>query len=69
MNTPDGRIENVNESALRYYGRSLEELRNWACVVHLDDGANGRGEEKHIRPPGEPFDAAVRNLAADGVYR
>jgi len=69
MNTPDGRIEDVNETVLRYTGRPFEELRNWACVTHPDDVPMVAARKAHSMATGEPFIIDVRSLGADGEYR
>jgi PAS domain S-box-containing protein len=69
MNTPDGRIEDVNETVLDYTGRPLEELRNWACVTHPDELPMVASRKAHSMATGEPFITDVRVLRADGEYR
>jgi PAS domain S-box-containing protein len=69
MNTPEGKIEDVNETAVNYYGRSREDLRNWALAVHPDDVAMVVEKKAQAVATGEPMDIDVRNLRADGVYR
>jgi PAS domain S-box-containing protein len=69
MNTPEGKIEDVNETAVRFYGRSREDLRNWALTVHPDDVPMVVERKAQAVATGEPMDIDVRNLRADGVYR
>jgi PAS domain S-box-containing protein len=42
--TPEGEVEFVNNQALEYFGRTLEELKSWATsdAVH-PDGTNKLG--------------------------
>jgi PAS domain-containing protein len=37
--TPDGAVETVNRQVLEYFGKPLEELREWSSTnaVHPDD--------------------------------
>ena len=37
--TPDGAVEEVNRAVLDYFGKTLEELKEWAATdaVHPDD--------------------------------
>lgn len=69
MNTPEGKIEDVNETAVQFYGRSREDLRNWALTVHPDDVPMVVERKAHAVATGEPMDIDVRNRRADGVYR
>jgi PAS domain S-box-containing protein len=59
----------VNATTLSYTGRTLEEIRNWACTVHPDDVPVVAARKTHAMTTGEPFDVDVRVLRADGVYR
>jgi PAS domain S-box-containing protein len=68
-NTPDGAVESVNETLLRYTGQPLESLRNWQTVVHPDDLPQVAARWAHSVATGEPFDTDVRVRNADGDYR
>src|SRR5262245_19534757 len=39
VTTPTGDVEALNQSTLNYFGRTLEDLKNWAAsdAVHPDD--------------------------------
>jgi len=69
MNTPDGQIEHVNATTLRYTGCTLEEIRNWPMTVHPDDVATVATRKAHSMATGDPFDVDVRVRRADGVFR
>jgi PAS domain S-box-containing protein len=69
--TPDGKVEFVNRQVLDYFGKTLEELREWASTdaVHPDDLPDviavwGRSVES-----GQPYDVELRQRSADGVYK
>jgi PAS domain S-box-containing protein len=66
----DGEMEAVNRPMLEYFGRSLEELRNWANsdVIYFDDIPLAN-ETFNTLPAGRPFDIEVRLRRFDGVYR
>ncbi|BCS32589.1 PAS domain-containing sensor histidine kinase [Luteitalea sp. TBR-22] len=68
-NTPEGKIEDVNAAAVEFYGRSREDLRNWAVAVHPDDVPMVVARKAQAVATGEPMDFDVRNRRADGVYR
>jgi len=57
----DGEMEVVNRQMLEYFGRSLEELRNWANsdVIYFDDIPLAN-ETFNTLPAGRPFDIEVR---------
>ncbi|QFY62950.1 PAS domain-containing protein (plasmid) [Rhizobium grahamii] len=66
-----GEVEAINGPLLRYYGRSLEELRQWGStnVVHPDDMPRMLDAVDRAVTLGEPYDLEVRLRRADGVHR
>jgi PAS domain S-box-containing protein len=69
MNAPDGQIEHVNATTLRYTGCTLDEIRNWPTTVHPDDVATVAARKGHSIATGDPFEVDVRIRRADGVFR
>lgn len=68
---PDGRGEFVNRQILEYFGRTLEELRQWKSsdVIHPDDMA-GMTRVWHDNIAAKtPYVCQQRLRRADGVYR
>ncbi|NKK73277.1 PAS domain-containing protein [Rhizobium leguminosarum bv. viciae] len=68
---PDGEVEAVNGPLLRYYGRTLDELREWGStdVVHPDDMPRMIAAVSDAVASGSPYDTEVRLRRADGTYR
>ena len=66
-----GRLEFANRQLLEYFGKSLEELKDWgsAGVIHPDDLAGVREAWSRALDSGTPLDIEYRNRRADGVYR
>jgi PAS domain S-box-containing protein len=70
--TPSLDLEFVNREVLDYYGKSLEELRQWASagkVSHPDDLPGIFERLTRLRTLGEPWDNTSRMLRADGAFR
>jgi formate hydrogenlyase transcriptional activator len=69
--TASGTIEFVNDPVLEYFGRTLDELRNWAAsdAVHPDDLPNVIATLNASTETGEPSEVELRLRRADGVYR
>jgi PAS domain S-box-containing protein len=69
--TPSGELEFVNREALRYFGVSLDELKNWAVsnVIHPEDLPTVFKLLQGTLTRGDPYDAHHRMLRGDGVYR
>jgi formate hydrogenlyase transcriptional activator len=69
--TANGAIEFVNAPGLKYFGRTLDELRNWAASdgVHPDDLPNVVATLHASIETGEPSEVELRLRRADGVYR
>src|SRR3984885_5087838 len=68
---PNGEVETVNRPLFEYFGRSLEELKNWGTsdAVHSEDLP--RVLELNMRglASGLPFDFELRLRRFDGEYR
>jgi PAS domain S-box-containing protein len=66
-----GELELVSRQVLEYFGKTFEELQNWAIgdAHHPDDLARVVEVHKRAIETGEPLDVETRNLGADGVYR
>jgi PAS domain S-box-containing protein len=68
---PNGEVETVNRPLFEYFGRSLEELKNWgkSDAVHPEDLP--RVLELNMRglASGLPFDFELRLRRFDGEYR
>lgn len=68
---PDGQVEAINGPLLRYYGRTLDELREWEStdVVHPDDMPRMIAAVSDALEAGSPYDLEVRLRRADGTHR
>jgi formate hydrogenlyase transcriptional activator len=60
-----------NRQLLEYFGRTTEELKNWATndLVHPDDLLRMIAESAGSIETGHPYDSELRIRRADGVYR
>jgi PAS domain S-box-containing protein len=69
--TPDGAVEDVNRAVLDYFGKTLEELKEWASTdaVHPDDLPGVIAVWNRSLDSGQPYDIELRQRGADGVYR
>jgi PAS domain S-box-containing protein len=69
--TPEGYVEFVNNQALEYFGKTLEELKGWATseAVHPDDLPQAVAAWRHSVETGDPYAVDHRLRRADGVYR
>jgi PAS domain S-box-containing protein len=67
----EGEIEFLNKKALEYFGRTLEELKEWATsdVVHPDDLPHFVAAWRDSVETGNPFEIDHRLRRADGAYR
>lgn len=67
----NGEVEAINGPLLRYYGRTLEELREWGRtnVVHPDDMPRMVDAVDRAIKICEPYDLEVRLRRADGEHR
>ena len=66
-----GEVELYNQRVLEYFGKTTEELKNWATadVLHPDDLARMIDAWRYSIDTGEPLDLDHRSRGADGVYR
>jgi formate hydrogenlyase transcriptional activator len=69
--TAGGEVELVNRQILEYFGKTTEELQNWATnnSFHPDDILRTIDAWKRALKTGQPFDFENRGRRADGVYR
>ena len=69
--TPDGQVELVNRQILDYFGKTLEELKEWTSTdaVHPDDLPGVIAAWRRSLESGQPFDSEHRQRGADSVYR
>ena len=69
--TPDGAVETVNRQVQDYFGKTLEELREWSSTnaVHPDDLPAVIAQWTRSIESGQPYDIELRQRGADGVYR
>jgi len=66
-----GEVELLNRQVLEYFGKTTEELKDWASsdAVHPDDLPRVIDVWKRSIEAGEPYDLELRQRRADGVYR
>jgi PAS domain S-box-containing protein len=66
-----GEVELFNRQVLEYFGKTTEELKNWATsdAVHPDDLPRVIDAWRHSVETGQPHDLELRQRRADGVYR
>jgi formate hydrogenlyase transcriptional activator len=66
-----GEVERLNRQVLEYFGKTPEELKNWATTdaVHPDDLPRVIAAFTHSVETGNPYDIEHRCRRADGVYR
>jgi PAS domain S-box-containing protein len=71
VTTPTGEVEHVNGQVLEYFGRTLEELKNWGGtdVVHPDDLPRFTVAWQQAIETGLPFETENRLRRFDGEYR
>jgi len=69
--TAEGGVEYVNRQVLDYFGRTLEELKQWGTTdaVHPDDLPRVSDTWRSSLEAGTPYDFENRLRRADGVYR
>jgi PAS domain S-box-containing protein len=67
----DGEIQSLNRQVLEYFGKTTEELRNWATsdAVHPDDLAHAVDAWRRSVETGQPYILELRQRSADGAYR
>src|ERR1700730_18164690 len=69
--TAGGEVEVVNRQILEFFGKTTEELQNWATsnAFHPDDILPTIDTWKHALETGPPFEFENRGRRTDGVYR
>jgi formate hydrogenlyase transcriptional activator len=69
--TPRGDIDFVNRQVHQYFGKTLDELKNWQMndAVHLDDRDRVVAIWANTIATGQPSEAEYRLRRSDGVYR
>jgi len=69
--TAGGEVELVNRQILEYFGKTTEELQNWATSnsFHPDDILPTIAAWKRALETGQPFEFENRGRRTDGVYR
>jgi PAS domain S-box-containing protein len=67
--TRTGEVELVSQQMLEYFGKTLEELREWSIFVHPDDRVRVIAHWRSTVETGQPYDIEHRLRRADGVYR
>ena len=69
--TPDGAVQSVNQQVLDYFGKTLEELKQWASTdaVHPEDPPGVIAVWSESVRSGHPYDIELRQRGADGLYR
>src|SRR5262249_11568021 len=68
---PLGEVEYLNRQTLEYFGKTVEELRNWSLIgaVHPDDLPKVVAARARTIQTGDPYEVEHRCRRADGVYR
>jgi PAS domain S-box-containing protein len=66
-----GEVQLLNRQVLEYFGKTTEELKNWAAsdAVHPDDLPRVIDVWRRSVETGEPYELELRQRRADGVYR
>src|ERR1700722_6014531 len=69
--TPKGAVEHVNRQVLEYFGRTLEELKQWGTTdaVHPADLPGAIAAWQDAVETGLPYEFEHRIRRADGEYR
>jgi PAS domain S-box-containing protein len=70
VTTPSGEIESVNQPALEYFDKTLEELKGWKAsdVIHPDDLQHTIAAMIKAHETGQAFNVESRHRRADGIY-
>src|SRR6266404_8361425 len=71
VTTPYGEIESVNQPALKYFDKTLEELKGWKAsdVIHPDDLQHTIDAMIRAHETGQALNVESRHRRADGIYR
>src|SRR5262249_1707818 len=66
-----GEVELANRQLLEYFGKEIDEIRNWATsgVVHPDDLARAVETASKSFENGDPYEMEIRVRRFDGAYR
>ena len=66
-----GEVQLLNRQVLEYFGKTTEELKNWATsdAVHPDDLPRVIDVWRRSVESGQPYEFELRQRRADGVYR
>ena len=66
-----GEVELLNRQVLEYFGKTTEELKNWATsdAVHPDDLPRVIDAWRRSVETGQPYVLELRQRRADGMYR
>src|SRR6266853_289637 len=66
-----GEPQHFNRQLLEYFGRTTDELKNWATndLVHPDDLLRMIADNAGSVESGRPYESELRIRRADGVYR
>jgi formate hydrogenlyase transcriptional activator len=66
-----GEVQLLNRQVSEYFGKTTEELKNWAAsdAVHPDDLARVIELWRRSVETGQPYECELRQRRADGVYR
>jgi PAS domain S-box-containing protein len=66
-----GEIELLNRQVLEYFGKTMEELKNWDTIgaIHPEDLPRVVDAYRRAIETGQPVDHEHRTRGADGVYR
>ena len=69
--SPSGSIDMVSHQALEFFGRTLEELREWGTsdTIHPEDLPGVIDAFTLALTTGRPYEFSARFRRADGVYR
>jgi PAS domain S-box-containing protein len=67
--TASGEVELVNQRMLGYFGKTLEELKEWTLFLHPDDRARVMAYWRGTTESGQAYDLEHRLRRADGAYR
>jgi PAS domain S-box-containing protein len=69
--SPAGTIELANRPLVEYFGKTIEELNDWATngIVHPDDLHRVISTFTSSMATGAPFGSELRYRRADGIYR
>jgi PAS domain S-box-containing protein len=66
-----GEVELVNRQLLAFFGKNLEDIRNWSTsgIVHPEDLPRAIEVASHAFATGEPYEMEIRVRRFDGAYR